>query len=84
MRNSIASTEDHCGSCVDIPISRGGTDQQYFPPEKTSLQKQPLLLEEIAHDVSTSNAIAAENPLFKTPPAVNPTLSSLLTLVLLI
>jgi len=81
----VASPEDHCGSCLDIPIFVSDCDQQFVVPAKSilpDLSGLPVAI--ITTQQTTAATIPIRISLLDFLPRINPTLISLRTITLLI
>ena len=82
-RNSRAATEDSCAYCDALPIGVGDSHQHLVPDSGNSLKKQLAVLAGFA-DITAAPDVIGEDLLPPTSPAVNGTLSSLRSVVLLL
>ena len=81
---SRASTMDHCGTCIDIPILISSLNEHFAPIRNNSSQKQIKVLADFACAVPKFTKILTEDFPHFPPSAVNLTLISLSAVNLLI
>jgi hypothetical protein len=80
--HSDAPSDDHCGSCVDIPLTMDEIAKQPVPLKASALTNRRLASE--CHlNVFGSRTVCAAGPATETVPSTNATLASLRTVCLL-
>ena len=84
MTNTVTAEENHCGSCLDLPILVSVVTEPYLIPVQDALIHPPAsATTPIAHPANGS-MLLTHTPLPNIPSVIDPTLSSLRTITLLI
>lgn len=82
---ALASSIDHCGSCLDIPIFASNGDQPIVVPAKSTSPNLSVSTTAVTTiQPITYIAVPTNHPLLENSPRINPTLISLRTVTLLI
>ena len=81
----VPKTFDHCGPCFDFPILIGGFDQRYIAPtQNTKTQIKTPIISALSSFRSVLVSTTPEDLQPLTPSLINPTLTLLRTVTLLI
>ena len=84
MTNTVTTEENHCGSCLDLPILVSVVTEPYLIPVQDALIHPPVsATTPIAHRAKGS-MLLTHIPLLDIPSVIDPTLASLRTTTLLI